>query len=536
MRFERVEFECFSARARALRALTCILVCLVFGSCGPLQVTYHQNNWRTGWNGLEGTLTPANVRPGGFGLIHAVTLDDQVDTEPLLLGGQTIAGATHTVAYVATEGNTVYAIDGNSGAILLHTNLGTPVATPLGCGNNGPNVGINGTPTFDAQNQSLLVIAYVQTQGGPQYQLHSLDPATLNDKAGSPVVVSASQRLSDGTTYAFNASVQRQRAALLQANGNVYAAFASFCDFDPNASRGWVLGWNASTLTPLAANQVNNRQAHSPNSFFLSSVWMSGYGLASDSSGAIYFITGNSDPSGTTYDRTLNLTESVVKLSSDLSTVLDTFTPSNWGPLDQGDTDYGSGGIMLLPDQSGATPHMAVAAGKDGRMFVLNRDGMGGLHNPDIPPNVPIGGCWCGQSYYQAPDGVGRVVSSGGDRVQQWRVSATNPPSLTLEASSPQIAATGQDPGFFTSVSSALSGANTGIIWAVGRPSGSDNLVSLYAFNATPSGLTLPLLWSGVAGTWPNTGGNSNLVPAVFAGKVYVTSYMRLAIFGLVSG
>jgi hypothetical protein len=496
---------------------------------------YHQDIGRTGWNPVEGTLAPMSVGPGKIGLIASATLDDQVDTEALVVDNQTIAGlGSHTVVYVATEGNTVYAIDGTSGVVLASRNLGPPVPTPLGCGNNGPNVGVNGTPTIDVQNQVLYIIAYVQADG-PRYYLHALDPSTLADKAGSPVLVSASHARADGSTYTFDASVQRQRAALLQANGNVYAAFASFCDFQPGGSRGWVLGWNQSTLAPLAANELTNRLKSSPNNFFLSSVWMSGFGLSADAKGNIYFVTGNSDPSGTTFNGTQNLTESVVKMSSDLTTVLDSFTPADWGTLDRGDTDYGSGGILILPTQPSPTSNMAVAAGKEGRLYVFNTNALGRLQNPDIPTHVDIGACWCGPSYFRGADGVGRIVSSGGSTVQTWRVNSGNPPTLSFEASSAPLAGSGHDPGFFTTVSSVASSANSFVIWALGRPTSPNNQVILYAFNGTASGGTLPLLWQGVAGSWPNTGGNANLVPTVHSGKVYVASYRKLAIFGLVS-
>jgi hypothetical protein len=503
-------------------------------------VTYHQNALRTGWNGLEGTLKTSNVNSSTFGLVGATVLDDQVDTQPLVVVNQTIAGlGSHTVAYVATEGNTVYAIDGVSGAILKSTNLGTPVSMPLGCINNGPNVGIDGTPALDVKNQILYVIAYVQGASGPQYQLHALDPTTLGDKPGSPVPVAASHPLTNGTPYAFNASVQRQRAALLLANGNVYAAFGSFCDSSADISRGWVLGWNATTLAPLAANDLTDTLATSPpfmgnpRGYFLGSVWMSGYGLAADSNGYLYFVTGNGNAA--TYNNPTSLQESVVKLSPDLATVADVFTPSNTSGLDIGDVDYGSGGVLLLPDQPGPLPHLAVAAGKDGRMFIMNRDSLGGFHNPDVPPHVQVGDCWCGPSYFQAPDGVGRVVSSGGRQVKVWKVNQGNPPSLTLEGTSAAVQDTTQDGGFFTTVSSSLSAAGSGIIWAVGRPGKVNTNVTLFAFDAAATKGTLPLLWSGLAGTWPTTQANGNLVPTVADGRVYVASYKRLAIFGLVS-
>jgi hypothetical protein len=350
---------------------------------------------------------------------------------------------------------------------------------------------------------------------------------------------------------------------LLEANGNIYAAFGSFCDFDPGISRGWLLGWNAATLTRLSANELtdslgtasaswrkvsagNNLKKASPTnatSYFLSSIWMSGYGPADDEGGNIFFSTGNSDPKVNTYTGTTNIQESVVKMPEDLTSVTDLFTPSNSFVLDQEDADVSSGGVLILPDQPGPLAHLAVAAGKDGRLFILNRDDMGGFHNPDVPANVYIGNCWCGPSYYQGSDGVGRVITSGGgslpaggatqSRVQSWTINTTKSPALVLEAMSIILATTPQESGFFTTISSNGTNANTAIIWAIGRPTGNDNHITLYAFNGTKSGGTLPLLWSGNAGFWPNLSADANLVPTVANGMVYVASYKQLAIFGL---
>ena len=498
--------------------------------------TYHNNNQRTGWNPHENTLTPANVTPSTFGLIVKVPLDDQVDTQPLIVTNQNIEGqGVHTVVYVATEGNTVYAIDSWSGTILTSRKLGAPVPLPLNCNNNGPNVGINGTPTIDVATQTLYVVVYTLVGGNPTYRLHALDLSTLNDKPGSPKTITASNTLTNGTTFNFGASVQRQRPALLQDNGNIYAGFGSFCDFNANQSRGWLLGWNQGTLAPLGADELTNRLSTSPTPFFLSSIWMSGYGVAGDTSGNLFVTTGNSDPKGDTYNGTTNIQESVVKLAGNLSKVEDLFTPSNAFPLDQSDTDYGSGGVMVVPDQPGQMPHIAVAAGKDGRMFILNRDSMGGFHSPDIPKNVDIGGCWCGPSFFTGSDGIGRVVSSGGyGELKTWKINTSASPALQAEASASLLSWNGvNDPGSFTSVSSNGTKADTAIIWAVGRPVGKGNPVTLYAFNGTASGASLPSLWSGTAGSWPNTNGNANLVPTVANGRVYVASYKELAIFGL---
>jgi hypothetical protein len=512
--------------------------------------TYHYDNNRTGWNSNESILTPANVTPNGFGLIAVADLDDdndQVDAQPLIVPNQTIQGiGVRAVTYVVTENNSVYGIDAFSGAKLIKVNLGAPVPRPLNCENNGPAVGINGTPTIDIDSRTLYVVSYVMVGSSPTHQLHALDLATLQDKPGSPVTIAASNTLQDGSTDKFDSSVQRQRAALLQANGNVYAGFGAYCDFQALHSRGWVLGWRRSSLTPLGHNELLNKAVTAPSSFncyfhapwtnnhpcFLSSVWMSGFGLASDTQGNLFFTTGNTAEG--IYNSTTNLAESLVKLSPDLSAVVDFFTPADMNTLDAGDTDFGSGGALVLPDQPGPVPNLAVAAGKDGNLFIVNRDTghMGEFHNPDDSASVPIDGCWCGPSYFKGADGVGRVVSSGGSQIKQWTVKTANTPALTLEASAP-LEHSDQDPGFFTSISSNGTAANTTIIWAVDRPVGNDNHVTLYAFDATPSGGALKQLWKGEGGTWPNTGGNANIVPTVANGRVYVGSYKQLRIFGL---
>jgi hypothetical protein len=165
-------------------------------------------------------------------------------------------------------------------------------------------------------------------------------------------------------------------------------------------------------------------------------------------------------------------------------------------------------------------------------MYLLNRDNLGGYTHggPDkVVGIVNIGGCWCGQSYFS--DGVGHIVSSGGSNVNVWRVETSPTVKMVNESTSPGIGG-GQDPGFFTSVSSDDS--KDGIIWAVSRPTNpSPANVSLFAFSAKPSGSTIPLLFQATAGTWPNTGGNANIVPVVANGKVFVASNKQVNIFGL---
>jgi hypothetical protein len=512
-------------------------------AAGPESVTtYHYDNYRTGWNSNETILTPADVNSSSFGLLQTVALDDEVDSQPLYMPGMTITAGqyqgTHDVVYVATANNTIYAIDAESGTLLLSPNFGPPIPSPLGCNNNGPNVGITSTPVIDPTSNTLYVMVYTRQNNAPVYQLHALDLGSLTDKV-APQLVTASHTLSDGSTFNFNAKYQRQRPGLLLANGNVYAGFGSFCDFGAKFSRGWLLGWQTGTLTPLTANNLVDTQATSPKSFFLSSIWMSGFGLSTDDWGNVLAVTGNSDPSGTTYDGVTNIQESVIKVSPDLSTVLDLFTPFNWSNLDQEDMDFGSGGVLVLPDQPGPYPHLAVAAGKSGAMFLMNEDHLGGYSSQsnNVLGTYSIGGCWCGPSYFVDPrDSTARIVSSGGSNVKVWKLQTSPRPALSFVTSSVStVSIFGQEPGFFTTVSS--NGTSSPIIWALSRPHSRDNpAIYLYAFNpetGSPN-TAMNMLFKGQAGAWPHMGGNSNQVPVVANGEVFVASQNQLEIFGLI--
>ena len=514
-----------SSRMRMVLFAACFFSLAGTAIAGVNVTTYHNDNQRTGWNANETKLTPQTVAGGSFKRIKTVTLDEQVDAQPLVIRGQTISGSTHTVAYVATENNTIYAIDPD-GKILLQRNLGSPVPEadlPGGCNNNGPFIGIDSTPVIDANSGILYVIADTLNSGNATYTLHALSLSTLAD-VKTPVVVSAKGKLIDGAQYHFDANVSRLRSALLLSRGNVYAGFASYCDESANQSRGWVLGWNASTLMPLASNELTDKRGGSEDSFFLSSIWMSGYGLAADWEGDVFFVTGNTDYDGTSFNAVENIAESAVSVSSDLSTVNSLFTPSDWSSLDMDDSDFGSGGLMVLPHQTGSAAKLAVAAGKDGNLYLLRSDGLNKLYG-----TYQIGGCWCGESYFAVDGSGGRVVTSGGTNVGIWAVDVSGKPKLDQLNQSSTSVNDGQDPGFFTSVSSNGTEANSQVIWAVSRPINSSPAnVDLYAFDSQAN-----LLFSGKAGSWPNTGGNANIVPTVANGYVYIASNKTLSIFGL---
>jgi hypothetical protein len=274
-------------------------------------------------------------------------------------------------------------------------------------------------------------MTYEYIGGNPQYMLHALDLATLSEKM-APVQVSASHVQSDGSTvYDFNATYSHQRAAPLEADGNIYAAFGSFCDLGAKETRGWLLGWNAATLAPLATAQLTNRvlPGNSPDDYFLTSISMSGAGPAWAGAGNIFFVTGNADKSGTAYDDVdgINVSESVVEVTPDLGAVYSYISPTdanaNVSVMDQKDQDFGAGGVMLVPDQPGSGQWLAVAAGKVGIMYLLNRVYLGGENAGNALGEYSIGRCWCTPSYFVGSDGVGRIVSSDGTTVGVWESS-----------------------------------------------------------------------------------------------------------------
>ena len=495
--------------------------------------TYHYDTLRTGWNPNEQTLTPANVGRGSFGFLAAVKLPaNQLVGHPLIVEGVSVAGVgVSNVVYLVDNNNNVWGLNAASGKVLMHVNLGLKV--PGSANPHNTAVGIRSTPVIDAATQTLYVLSDTYLKSTPTYQLHALALGSLKD-IRPPVVVAATNSLTDGSTVKFIAEVQQQKPALLEANGNIYAAFGSFADMATNVSRGWVLGWNASSLSPLAANALTNHLATAnkchaaPVPCFLTSVWMSGFGISADAAGNLYFVTANGGKK--TYGAPNNYAESVLRVSGDLSNVEGYFTPYNVDALDQIDEDFGSGGVTLLPPQPGPITSLAVAAGKSGAMYLLNQNSLGG-HVTTAPDKVvdqaAIGGCWCGQSYFTGSDGIGRIVSGGGSTVQIWQVHTTPTVHLVQQSVSAPLAS-GQDPGFFTSVSSNGTAANTAVIWLIGRPTTANGPLEVYALN----GADASTLFSASFGRWPNPNANAEITPVVANGNVYISALNTLYILG----
>jgi hypothetical protein len=515
------------------------------GNAGFAITTHHYDNLRTGWNQQETVLTPTTVASSSFGLQAQVALDQQVDAQPLFVPNQIINGqGPYNVVYVATENNTIYAIDADNGSILASHNYGPAVpisALPGGCNNNSYFMGIESTPVIDLAANTLYAMTYTYENSTPVFRIHSINASTLQDQISPPPPVAGQATLKNGQTLNFVSANNRQRSALIETSGNIYAGFASWCDINSNVSRGWVLGWNAGTLASIGAADLINQLPRTPDNFFLSSVWMSGSGIASDDQGNLFFVTGNTDYNGKEYNATYNLAESVIKMSTDLTMVEDHFTPTGpngWRALDKYDADFGAAGVLLLPDQRGKYPHLAFAGGKYGPMYLLNRDDLGGTGAPKVTLGTYNNyGCWCTQSYYVGGDGAPRIVESSGNTLDIWLLQTSNrKPYLTYDTGN--SVNSGQDPGFFTTISSNGTQQGSHVIWAIERPSNyTTNAVVLDAFDPANSATEIYSSPNTTAGTWPfDCCANANLVPAVAGGHVFVGSYENLSIFGLSAG
>ena len=340
--------------------------------------TWHYDNARTSADTSEFLLTPSNVNIKTFGKLFTQPVDGFVAAQPLYLPGVNIAGqGTHNVVYVATMHDSVYAFDADSAgspplwmtSVFSYSPAGAtsvPATVKKSTGTTGwTEVGIVSTPVIDPVGGTLYLVAETYESGQVVHRLHALDVTSGQEKLGGPTTISATYTL-NGSTSTFRDFYQLNRPGLLLANGHIYVAFGSNCC---NAySQGWVMSYNASTLQQEGAFDAEPGKT-------LASIWQKGAGLSADSSGNIYAETGEGF-----YAPGSNLSTSVFKLSQ-IGTTLsltDWFTPLNHQYLSAHDLDLAEG-VLVLPDQPGPFPHEAIAVGKEGTVYVLNRDNMGQL-------------------------------------------------------------------------------------------------------------------------------------------------------------
>ncbi len=510
-------------------------------------LTYHNDVARTGANLNETELTPANVNPAQFGKLAQAAVDGQVYAQPLVKTGVVFRdGSTHDVVFVATEHDSVYAFDANTLSPLWKDSFINPAAgiTPASSASLAftdlvPEVGITGTPVIDAATNTLFVVSEVQETMAGQltyaHQLHALDLATGAERLGGPLIIEASAAGrgvgSVRGQVAFQSKWELQRSALLLDNGSVYVAFSSHGDLGPY--HGWVLGYDSQTLRPTASYNItpNGQQG---------GIWMSGGGLASDTSGFIYLSSGN----GTFHPRPRrgDYGDSIVKLApSNLPerlAVVDYYTPSSQAYLNANDLDLGSGGVMLLPNQAGPFPHLLVTGAKEGRLYLINRDNLGRfVANPtrershqQIPGALhrifSSPAYFNGTIYYVGFGNPGVSTPNQGDRLKAYSiVNGVINPAAT---SSPLAYGF---PGAVPSVSA--NGATDGIVWTISNAGGGlGNVAELRAFDA--ANVTRVLYDSTQIGTRDQaTTAVKFAAPTVTNGKVYVGSARALTMYGL---
>jgi len=351
-------------------------------------LTQHNDNTRSGWNANETVLNTSNVNVQSFGAVFTLPVDDQVYAQPLVVANVPISNGYHNVVYVATVNNTLYAFDGDDGRLywrknFTHPGMRAPKNTDMygACGgqytNFSGNIGIVGTPVIDATNQVIYFVARSTSAGsngsGGAYaqELHAVNIVSGSDLAASPVIINASVAGNgDGSVnnvVGFDSQRANQRQALTLVNGVVYVSFSSHCDWGPY--HGWILGYDAATLqSRVVYNDTPNGYA--------GGMWESGMGMAADAQGNLYVVTGNGTVGDSTDPTGLgNRGESALKLTPSGSSlqVASYFTPSNYQFLNDYDVDYGTMGSFLIPNSN-----YFLTGGKDGNLYLLNRDAMGG--------------------------------------------------------------------------------------------------------------------------------------------------------------
>jgi len=453
--------------------------------------TWHYDNARTGVNPNETILNLVNVNPNTFGKLFNIPADGAVIGQVLYLPNVSIPGkGTHHLVYAATMHDSVYAFDAdsNSGANanpLWHVSLLPAGATPVpmtvqGCSGvtAWTEVGIVATPVIDSASGTIYVVAKTYENGSTVFRLHALDVTTGSEKFGGPVQIAATYTL-NGHTDTFNPLAETNRPALLLANGHVYLAFGSNgCNY--YGDEGWVISYNASTLAQEGAFNAEPGKA-------LAAIWMKGGGLSADSASNIYGETGEGN-----FTPGTNFGSSVFRLTQSGNSlhVADWFTPWNQAYLSQNDLDLNDA-VLLLPDQPGSHPHLALAVGKEGTVYVLDRDNMGKYCD-----SCPAGDTQIVQELPQAAKHTGCLVywngmvytTGTGYPIMGWALSNG------MLSSTPVVQTPAQAGGHSPIITSA--GTESGILWQINNTNlsayNATTLVQLYATSQTNGRDTLP--------------------------------------------
>jgi hypothetical protein len=504
--------------------------------------TYHNDISRAGANIQEFALTNSSVATATFGKVFSCSVDAAIYAQPLWVANLSIGGAPHNVVFVVTQRDTVYAFDADASPCVTYWKTGANgvnslipsgetwvTSVDVNCGDLAPDIGITGTPVINPATMTMYVVTKTKVSGTTtlHQRLHALDLSTGTEKFGGPMDIHATVpgngNGSSGNppTVSFDPSLNGQRPALLLENGHVIISWASHCDFGPYL--GWVMSYGANSLAQEAVFNT------SPNGA-LAGVWMSGNGPASDTGGNIYFATGNGS-----WDGNKNFGDSIVKLGPPIggsfsAANFDYFTPINQASLSSADVDLGSAGLLLLPDfSSGAHPRLLVQAGKEGKIYLVNRDtgSMGHLcatcttSDTQIVQELPnaVGSMFGSPAYWN-----GSLYFGGSnDTLKAFSVSANTASPISSNPTS-QSSRFFNFPGSTPSVSS--NGNANGIVWAIDNnqycttQSPGCGQAALFAYDAMNLSNKF---WDSTQSSGDNAGNAVKFaVPTVANGKVYI--------------
>lgn len=476
-------------------------------------VTVSTDTGRTGWDPNEPKLSPSAVNGSDFGQLYSTALIGQVYAQPLVVGSTLVA---------ATEENHVYGLDSATGAIKWSVYFGPSwPASTVDCGDLVPDVGVTSTPVYDPSSGYVYLTAKVNdgtSPTNPHYYLHALDVNTGAERPGWPITIQGSP--SNDPSNTFDTVDELQRPGLLLQNGSVYMAFSGHCDTQPY--RGYVVGVNTSTqaLHMWTAEAGPNASG--------AGIWQSGGGIVSDGNGGMFISTGNgvTPPPGPGTSPPATLSESVVHLgvaADGTISATDFFAPTEAGILDANDDDLASGGPVALPDAEFGTtadPHLMVVIGKEGKLYLLNRDSLGGRGQgpgggDQVLGETMLTGVWGHPAVWGGDGGYVYLTESNGFLVALgYGQTASGTPALHVAGNSAETFG-------YTSGSPVVTSDGTtsgsALVWVVRSSDTGGDGGQLMVYNAVPSNHTLTLLRS-----WPLGTVTKFAVPATDGGHVYV--------------
>jgi hypothetical protein len=475
--------------------------------------TYHNDLSRDGVNSQEYALNTSTVKAATFGKRFACAIDASAYAQPLWVANVAIGGGTHNVLIAATVHDTVYAFDADaspcqtdwSKSLLASGETWVNNMDVGGSLDLAPDIGIVGTPVIDPTTNTIYVISKSKNGATIHQRLHALSLIDGSEKFSGPQEIAATFN-----GISFSPLSQNQRAGLALLNGIVYVAHGSHGDI--GTYYGWIQGYNAATLAQVSV--FNDTPGAG-----MGGIWMAGGAPAFDSSNNLYVITGNGNFDGVTL-----FGDSFLKISTPGLTVLSFFAPSDQASLDSGDIDFGSGGATIIVDQPfGPVQRLAIGGGKEGTVFLLNRDSLGGNTNNDAGAvqSFSVGNRIFGTpAFWQNTLYIGPIT----DHVKSYTFNPTTGQFTTSPAS--QSPSTFGFPGSTPSISSQ--GTSNGIVWATEKGTGPS---VLHAYDATNLGTEL---WNSANNSADQAGQAVKFtVPTVANGKVYVGTVGEISVYGL---